>query len=392
MKDSQIKIGLIGCGGRGFIAHHAHKPDENSAVTIGYDINPEGVNYLHEHINNQASFTTEMQELLDQDIDAVIVASPDYCHHEQAIAAMQAGKHVYLEKPMGITIEQCDEMMKVSEETGMKLMIGFNMRYMTFINMLKERIERGDIGELKAIWVRHFVGMGGRYYFHDWHGKKENCTSLLLQKGSHDYDAIHYITGQYTRRVSAFGNRSFFGGDKPNDLHCTDCPDAADCPDENIETEGNKKGLRTLCAYRQEIDIEDNYTTMLELNNGIIATYNECHFSPEYNRNYCFIGTEGRLENCELKGEVYYWNRDGKGKRMKEPTEIISTNIMKDGELEVGHGGADPKIMKAFVDMLVNDTEPPVPMRAGRESVAVGCMADDSIRTGNVNLIPEYKS
>ncbi|MHC4872610.1 MAG: Gfo/Idh/MocA family protein [Planctomycetota bacterium] len=271
-------------------------------------------------------------------------------------------------------------------------MVGFNMRYMIFINMFKERIERGDIGELKAIWIRHFVGMGSRYYFHDWHAKKENCTSLLLQKGSHDYDAIHYITGQYTKRVSAFGSRSFFGGDKPNDLRCSDCPDAADCPDENVEDDEVQRGHRNQCVYRQEVDMEDNYTTMLELDNGILATYNECHFSPEYNRNYCFIGTEGRLENCELKGEMYFWHRDGKGKRMKEPTEVTSTKVILDKELEAGHGGADPKIMKAFVEMIANDTEPPVPMRAGRESVAVGCMADDSMRTGNVNLIPEYKA
>ena len=72
------------------------------------------------------------------------------------------------------------------KKSGKHLMIGFNMRYMSMYQTMKEIINSGVIGDIKAVWVRHFVGLGGYFYYHDWHGTAENTTSLLLQKASHD--------------------------------------------------------------------------------------------------------------------------------------------------------------------------------------------------------------
>ena len=115
------------------------------------------------------------------------------------------------------------------ETVRKQLMVGFNMRYMNMIRTMKEIVDSGVIGEVRAVWCRHFVGFGGDFYYHDWHGTRENTTSLLLQKGSHDIDVIHWITGKYTKRVTAFGSLDYFGGDKPNDLTCDDCPEVRTC-------------------------------------------------------------------------------------------------------------------------------------------------------------------
>jgi predicted dehydrogenase len=81
--------------------------------------------------------STDYREILHHsEIDAVIIASPDYLHEEQAIAALQAGKAVYLEKPMAITVEGCDRILRCAMEMDGTLYVGHNMRHFTVIHTL----------------------------------------------------------------------------------------------------------------------------------------------------------------------------------------------------------------------------------------------------------------
>jgi predicted dehydrogenase len=280
-----------------------------------------------------------------------------------------AGKHVFCEKPLAITTEGCDRILAAWKRSGKRLMVGFNMRYMDIFRVMKEVVDSGVIGEIKAVWVRHFVGMGGDFYYHDWHASRRNTTSLLLQKGSHDIDMIHWITGRYTRRAAAFGSLDFFGGDKPNDLTCPECDEKETC------TEASKSE-RIQCAFRQEVDVEDNQVTILELEGGIKASYLQCHFSPDYHRNYTFIGTEGRIENSEPEMKV--WVKTRRSNTYRE----LSDRTYDIKPAEGGHGGADPVICKDFVDMCLDGKEPLAPPIAGRMSVAAGVAAAQSLRQG----------
>ena len=63
---------------------------------------------------------------------------------------------------------------------------------------------------MKAIWCRHFVSYGGDAYFRDWHAREKYCNSLLLQKGAHDIDVIHWLANGYTDRVQGMGNLSVY--------------------------------------------------------------------------------------------------------------------------------------------------------------------------------------
>lgn len=374
----QVRIGLIGVTGRGGIAKYWHNPDGKSVVVGGADIVPEKLEQFRQTINKEAFITKDYMELLTRDdIDAIAIASPDYCHEEHAVAALQAGKHVFCEKPLAITVEGCDRILQTWKQSGKHLMVGFNMRYMNMIRTMKEIVDSGVIGEVKAVWVRHFIGRGGNYYYHDWHGNSRNTTSLLLQKGSHDIDVIHWITGQYTKRVTAFGSLDYFGGDHPNDLTCPECGKKDTC------TEANLTGL-TQCAFREEIDVEDNNMVLMELDGGIKASYMQCHFTPDYHRNYTFIGTEGRMENSEPEGKVYV-----KTRRSNTARELAD-RVYEIKEAEGSHGGADPVICEDFVQMILHDKEPVATPLAGRMSVAVGCAATESIRSGGkVIQIPQ---
>ena len=88
----------------------------------------------------------------------------------------------------------------------------------------------------------------------------------------------------------------------------------------------------------------------MELEGGIKASYLQCHFTPDYHRNYVFIGTEGRLENSELEGKVWVKLRPGFG--CKSLADRVYEVKIADGT----HGGSDPLICKDFIDMIFSTT------------------------------------
>jgi predicted dehydrogenase len=378
---TQLRIGMIGVAGRGGLWRHWHDPQGRSVVVAGADIAPEHLEAFRAEHGGNPFVTTDYRALLErQDVDAVAVTSPDYCHEEHAVAALEAGKHVFCEKPLAITIEGCDHILEAWHRAGTRLMVGFNMRYMNMFRVVKEIVDAGTIGEIKAVWVRHFVGLGGNFYFHDWHAKRENTTSLLLQKGSHDIDVVHWVTGRYTQRVAAFGGLDFFGGEKPNDLQCPTCPERETC------TEVMTGGRRIQCAFRQEVDVEDNQVMIMELEGGIKAAYLQCHFTPDYHRNYTFIGTEGRVENSEPAMKVWVKTR------FSNTWRDLADRTYDVKPARGGHGGADPVICKDFVDMCLDGKEPLAPPIAGRMSVAAGVCGARSLRQGGVPVeVPEVR-
>ena len=367
----KLRFGVIGVCGRGGLANN-WRDNDRSMVVAGADVYPEKLADFRTRMGDDVFTTLDYREMLERpDIDAVAVTSPDFMHEEHAVAALEAGKHVYLEKPMAITTEGCDHIIRAEKASGKRLMVGFNMRCMNMYRVMKEIVDSGTIGEIKAVWVRHFVGHGGHFYYHDWHGTRRNATSLLLQKGSHDIDIIHWISGSYSKRVSAFGSLDKFGGDKPNDLHCPTCDIRKTCHEADFSNLNQ-------CCFRQEVDIEDNNVMIMQLANGIKASYLQCHFTPDYHRNYVFIGTEGRMENYEPDNKVWVkMRRADSWKELSDRTYDVKKAVG-------GHGGGDPVITEEFLDMVLEGREPVATPIDGRMSVAAGCAAAHSMRNGGI--------
>ena len=91
----------------------------------------------------------DYKELLgDENIDAVLLVVPDQIHLEMTLAFLRDGKHVLCEKPMALTMEECEEMMRVEKETGKQLMIGQICRFTDNFKKAKELVDAGRIGEL----------------------------------------------------------------------------------------------------------------------------------------------------------------------------------------------------------------------------------------------------
>ncbi|MCX7019918.1 MAG: Gfo/Idh/MocA family oxidoreductase [bacterium] len=368
----ELLIGVIGAGGRGALAHAAHIPGEGARLAAAADAADEPLARFREKFGPDVFTTKNYRELLARpEIGAVFVTAPDFLHEEMAVAALRAGKHVYLEKPMAITIEGCDRILRAAAENGRKLYLGHNMRHMTFVLKMKELIDAGRIGEVKAGWCRHFVSYGGDAYFKDWHAERANCTSLLLQKGAHDIDVLHWLCGGCSRRVSAFGGLTVYG--RVTDHRAPSEPPKISWGFENWPPL-SQKGLNPV------VDIEDINMMLMELDNGVFASYQQCHYTPDAWRNYTIIGTEGRVENFgDSPGEcvVRLWNRRAGYK--PEGDEQYPIPVMSGS-----HGGSDLSIVAEFVRYVREGGRVSTSPVAARNSVAAGCCAARSVRNGNV--------
>lgn len=361
-----LLIGVIGAGGRGRLARHAHRPDDGVRLAAGVDIVPQVLEEFRENYGPDVFVGNDYRELLErEEIRAVFITSPDFLHEEHALAALEAGKHVYLEKPMAITIEGCDRILRAAKDNGVKLYLGHNMRHMDFIKKMKQLIDSGAIGEVRTGWCRHFVAYGCDAYFKDWHAERAKSTSLLLQKAAHDIDILHYLMGAYSARVNAMGNLTVYN-------QITDRHDPSERGDASWHLENwpplSQKGLNPI------VDVEDLSMMQMQLDDGNLACYQQCHYSPDAWRNYTIIGTEGRIENFG-SAEVRLWDRRC---GFQEFGHARFDTTPPPG----GHGGADPRIVQEFVDYVRGRAAPTTSPIAARYAVAAGCQAAHSLRNG----------
>lgn len=375
MTTTPLRIGLVGVSHRAALARFWDE-DERAQVVAGADIVETYLDrFRGQYAHNDPWTTSDWRELVARkDLDVIGVFTPDNLHAEPVVAALEAGKHVFSEKPMAISVADCDRMLAAWRASGKRLMVGHNMRYSDAFLTLRDVVQSGRLGEVHAVWVRHFVGMGGWYYFHDYRANRRGSNTLLLQKGSHDLDMIHFLTGRKTLRVTAMGALDYYGGDKPNDLHCAECPEQFSCPDFSAR-EG-----KTHCCYRQEVDVEDHSLVLLDLGD-VRAAYLQCHYAAVTDRNYVLMGSNGQ---AELTGHTITvtTHKGNAGKAHSISTFAAATYQV--GTSAGGHGGADPRLCRAFLDYVLDGVEPLCRPEDGRLAVAVGCAAAESLRNGCV--------
>ncbi len=369
-----IGIGVVGAGFRSGLASAAEVPGTSRVVAVA-DVDAHAARRAVHERHPGAGVHTDHRALLDRaDVDAVLLITPDHTHADLACAALQAGKAVFVEKPLATTVEDCDRVLRTARETGCRLYVGHNMRHMPVVRAMREIVRRGDIGAVQSVWVRHFVGNGGDFYFKDWHAERRCTTSLLLQKAAHDFDVVHWLAGAYTERVSAFGSLRVYG-----DGHRR--PPGTPKPADWLDP-GRHWPPRAQRDLNPVIDVEDLSLVNLQLAGGVLAAYQQCHFAPDYWRNYTVIGDAGRLENFgDGSGAVVkVWNRRRPGYAPDADAEHVlppSTEV---------HAGADGPLMAEFLRFVRDGGRTDTSPVAARTSVATGVQATASLRAGGAPL------
>lgn len=373
---ADLQVGIIGFGVRAGLWRHAHRPGEGSVVSAICDVSERGRRTAREALPD-ALITGDLEDLLGANLDAVLVTTPDNLHAVVARQTLAAGIATFCEKPLDVTLEAADSILQTAYETGTRLYVGHNMRHMPVVTQMRDLINEGVIGEVKAIWCRHFVGNGGDFYFKDWHAERRNTTGMLLQKGAHDIDVIHWLAGGYTEKVAAMGDLAVYG-------QVENRRDNSGGTMWDTFSTGNWPPL-SQTNLNPIIDIEDISMMHMQLDNGVLASYQQCHFTPDYWRNYTIIGTEGRMENFgDGPGEtIKVWNTRSAG-GFAEPDITVE---IQDGE--GGHGGADPLMIKEFLEFAAKGGTTETSPIAARQAVAAGILATESLRNdGGARTVP----
>ena len=370
-----MNFAVIGAHNRGRIALLAHQPDRGFTLAAICGTSPEGLEVYPETVGAPVPFTPDYREIVaDPAISMVFVCSPDHLHTEHACAALEAGKHVFLEKPMAVSISDCDRILDAQAGSSARLYVGHNMRFFPSVQIMHRLIAEGRIGQVEAIWCRHFVSYGGDAYFKDWHSERANSHGLLLQKGAHDIDVIHHLGGAYTRRVVGMGKLSVYDRitDRraPTDAGCTRSDPPAWPPLSHT-------------GVSPVVDIEDHSMLLLQLANGVQASYMQCHYSPDAHRNYTIIGTEGRIENygdvsqAGQPATIHLWNQ-------RVSYQAGGHEVFEVPRLEGHHGGADRLMIEDFLSFLTDGTTQGASPVAARQAVATGYLGTNSLREGSV--------
>jgi 1,5-anhydro-D-fructose reductase (1,5-anhydro-D-mannitol-forming) len=184
------KIGIIGYGVMGKIRHKAiDEIGKGKVLAISEpsicDIDESIPNLSHEEIINNPN------------LDVIFVCTPNYLNKVLTIRALNAGKHVFCEKPPCFTKLDMEEIIEAETTSGKKLMYGFNHRHHDSIIRMKELIEFGDYG--KVLWMRGRYGKSvTKEYFNEWRAKREmSGGGILMDQGIHMLDLFLYLGGDF---------------------------------------------------------------------------------------------------------------------------------------------------------------------------------------------------
>lgn len=141
---------------------------------------------------------TSLEEALDRaQFDAVVITTPTFTHRALAVVAAQAGKHVFLEKPMALNLAECDEIIAATQRNGVVLQLGFMRRFSPEFVAAAERIQAGEIGQPMLIKsLTHGPGLPPA-----WARNLELSNGMLAEVNSHDWDSTRWLMGSNYERV-----------------------------------------------------------------------------------------------------------------------------------------------------------------------------------------------
>jgi predicted dehydrogenase len=326
---SEVTFGLIGCGpmGRGLADSLAKRNDARIAAVA----DPAETARQQAAEAYQARGYANYEEILSQaDIDAVVVAAPNYLHKEIAIAAARAGKHVFCEKPMALNTADCDLMIRAAGDVGVKLMVGHVLRLMFPYWRIKELARDGGLGAPFCVSIRRVQ----RWSPQGWRARLDQSGGPLFEVHVHELDFMRHLCGEVAQ-VSAYGGK--------------------------FATEG--------------VDYYDTYLVNLRFRSGAVG-----HL-------HCGMTTGGNVYEGKVtcpQGVLSFGPGWGEATMQRGSAEAEPLG----SENRVGPVGIDWEL-DSFVNWVLRDEPPVVTAQDGRSAVELAQAAYRSIKEGRPIDLPE---
>jgi len=209
----KINVGAIGCGGMGLIiVKSLLSLDERLQLTGIYDPNENSVKKTLEEIKPQPNVYDSYQKLVaDPEIDWVMIASWNNFHKEQTVAAFEAGKNVFCQKPLATNIDDCKAMYDAWKKSGKMFNIGFTLRYSPHYRKIKQLLNDGIVGKITSMEFNETLDFNHGGYIHgDWRRLRKYAGTHLLEKCCHDIDLVNWMVESRASRAASFGGTDFF--------------------------------------------------------------------------------------------------------------------------------------------------------------------------------------
>lgn len=372
MSTKKIKIAIVGLGfGAEFIPIYQKYP--NAELVAICQRNEAKLNALGDAFGIAKRFTSYDELLQDGDIDAVHINTPIPDHGIQSINALKAGKHVACTVPMATTVEECEEIVRLVEETGLTYMMMETVVYAREFLFMKELYEKGELGKIQFLKASHQQDMDGWPNY--WPGLPPmhyatHCVGpvLALTKGEAEY-------------VSCFGS----GTIRAELIEEYNSPFA-------VETTHIKFKDSDLSAqvYRSLFDVARQYRESFE----VYGSKKSVEW-PLIEGKPLVVHTAKKPEP-EIPEEV---ESPDFAKLLPEEIQVFTTQGVYDTDDNqhlsftqgAGHGGSHPHLVHAFVDALITAKSPYPNAKQSANITCVGILAHESaMRGGELIKLPEF--
>ena len=342
--DRKLKFGVVGIGHRCW--QHIQRINQSiECETLALcDMRQDRLDYGLEISYGDPAVYSEFAEMLRHpELNTVLVTSPHRFHAEHVIAALNAGFDVMVEKPMAMTVAECNAMNTAANLNHRILMVGEQHRYFATNRKVKELVDAGAIGRIVSISAPSFRG--------PWSADKRwmHLFSMsgggLLSEACHDLDAFRWFIGARPVKVAGFGGIAVF-------------------PDQ---------------------DTLDNAQVIYEFENGVNLSFGFGTFVPGHYRPIGILGTHGRLEYKRYGHQITHFSYEKGARRAGEPAVYDLTDEMQEG----GHPGTDA-MYEEFVACVKTRREPLTAGQVMVDSVRMCTLGQDAVRQSRViNFLEE---
>jgi predicted dehydrogenase len=253
--------------------------------------------------------------LANENLDGLIIASPNCFHYDNLKDCINAGLPIMLEKPLESSFENICDIVRLAVKSKSPIMVDHVMRYAPIIQKAKHLINSGSIGKVCSF---NFVQYhGGGALFTTFRRTMAGGGGQLIEKATHDLDVAFYLCNAAPRKVTGICRLQKFGGDKSPELTCSACDDFKCASRLSVGNSSNRAVndialSHDLCRFSKAVDVYDNETCLVECTNNVFGSYAHCYFvNSHFSRRYEIIGTEGILY-IELSMREKTHNCDGR--------------------------------------------------------------------------------
>jgi len=333
----KINIGVIGLGGISYGHIPTYVKDERVNLAAVCDVDESWLKYRSNELGTEFASPDYREIVNNKNIDAVSVCLPNKFHCEVTVAALEAGKHVLCEKPMAVNAREAQMMHDASVKSGKKLMIRQNQRFEAGSALMKKQIDAGVFGDIYFIrtgWQRALGAMpsplnkrtDGSFYSRNWFNEKSESGGVLRDLGCHLLDLAMFLVGfPKLKNVSCSMYRKF----------------VAD-------------GMTKTDLKKYKFDSEDLAAAHMKFENGMSLEM-EVSFGAYVGAHTVFTDLYGTKAGASRRDGTIKFFRGIEG---AYTSETVMENLC-----------AEKDSIEAFIDCVVNDTEPPVTSAQGVEII-----------------------